>query len=74
MTTGKTITVMPPTDSHSAIIAKSIALGVPAPKQSLAFCEMNAELNLLIISNGSIPPTRKHSVMTLDIVEKLNSL
>jgi hypothetical protein len=74
MTTGKTIKVLPPSDSHSAIVAKSVALGVSAPKPSLAFCEMDAELNLLILANGSIPTARKHGVMALDIVEKLNSI
>lgn len=74
MTTGKTISILPPSDSHSAIVAKSVALGVSAPKASLAFCEMDAELNLLIISNGSIPTARKHGLLGLDIVEKLNSI
>lgn len=74
MTTGKVITALAPSDSHSAIIAKAVALGLPAPQQFRAFCEIGNELNALIIANGAIPPARKHAVLTLDIMEKLNSM
>lgn len=74
MTTGPVLKVLAPSDSHAAIIAKSVALGVPTPQQFRAFCEISNELNALIIANGAIPAGRKHAVLTLDILEKLNSM